>query len=276
MSFCTKISFIKLGLRFCMVLQTSTEYAQIINLAKPLIEEFQVRAIDLMSIGAGTGCLENDLIKLNHLNLNSFLAIEPNAHQLEKLKQTVASWGMANIQMDPRSFDETYETCKRFDIILMSHSMYCMENPLAVILKARSLLKRGGKLIIFIQTEEGGHEIYTRMMQEVTMQHPINDHFVTSKSISEALEKNGIKHDVKIGQSHIDVTDFIERNSTPTFDDNITFLLQSDYSGLKEDLQKSIYEIVRERTILAENGKYMFSHPTGMVIAYNGQKGWRS
>ena len=154
---------------FSTFIASSTEYAQMMDLIKPLVEEYDGRAIDLMSIGAGTGCMENDLIKLHHLNLNRFLAIEPNTHHLQKLKLTVASWGMVEIQIDPISFDETYETCMRFDMILMSHSMYCMENPVAVILKARSLLKLHGKLIIFIQTDEGGHELYARMMQEVTM-----------------------------------------------------------------------------------------------------------
>ena len=257
---------------FSTFMDSSTEYPQIMKLSKPLVDEFEGKAIDLMSIGAGTGCIENDLIKQHNLNVKSFIAIEPNEAHLEKLKQTVAAWGNIKMEIDSRYFDEKYETLKRFDMILMSHSMYCMDNPVAVIIKAKSLLKSDGKLVIFSQTEKGGHELYARMKQEVDMDRPINNHFVTSKFISKALRNNAIKHDVKMGPSHIDVTDFIKRRITPKCNDNITFLLQTDYLSLSGDLQEAIYEMVRERVTTTENGKQMFSHPTGMVVVYNREK----
>ena len=261
---------------FSTFIDASTEYPQIICLAKSLIDMFHGRAIDLMSVGAGTGCIENDLVKHHQLNLKSFVAIEPNADHLQILKQTVAKWRMINVELQSIYFDETYETSKKFDIILMSHSMYCVDSPVAAIVKAKSLLKPNGKIIIFCQTEEGGHELYARMMQEVRMERPINDHFVTCQSISEALHNNGIKHDVRMAPSHIDVTDFVERNPTPTCNDSITFLLQTDFSSLNEELKRTIYHMVKQRITTMKKGRHMFNHPTGMVVVYNTQKNFIS
>lgn len=151
-------------------------------------------------------------------------------------------------------------------MILMSHSMYCMDNPIPVIIKAISFLKSKGSLVIFSQTDVGGYELYAHMKEQVDMARPINDHFVTSASISEALFNNAIKHELQVGPSQLDVTDFIEKRDTPTANDVVTFLLQTDYAVLAEDLQKDIYEMVKTRVTTDESGNHMFNHPSGMVV----------
>lgn len=247
----------------------STEYEQIRTLARPFIDGLEGKAIDLMSIGAGTGCLEDDFIHELGLKVATFLAIEPNSDHLSELKQTVSKWGDVKLKIDSQYFDDKYETSSKFDMVLMSHSMYCVNNPTSVILKAKSFLKPNGRLFLISQTEKGGHELFARMMEVVTMNQPINDHFVTSKGISEALVNNAIKHQVKMGPSHLEVTDFIERRNSPTANDVVTFFLQTDYSKLEKLLQDEIYEMVKERSVQMKDGKHMFCHPTGMIVVEN-------
>ena len=215
---------------------------------------------------SGTGCIEDDFIKELGLKLEYFHAIEPNKDHLETLQKTVSLWGNVEMTIDPRYFTEDYQTDRKFDMILMSHSMYCMDNPIPVIIKAISCLKPMGALVIFSQTEIGGYELYAHMKEHVDMARPINDHFVTSASISEALYNNAIKHDLQVGPSQLDVTDFIDKRGTPTANHVITFLLQTDYAVLAEDLQKRIYEMVKARVTTDANGKHMFNHPSGMVV----------
>ena len=68
---------------FSTFIMCSTEYAEIKKLAKPLIDRFEGKAVDLMSIGVGTGFQENDFIQNLGLNVNNFLAIEPNDDHLQ-------------------------------------------------------------------------------------------------------------------------------------------------------------------------------------------------
>ena len=66
---------------FSTFIMCSTEYAEIKKLAKPLIDRFEGKAVDLMCIGVGTGFQENDFIQNLGLNVNNFLAIE---HQVKE------------------------------------------------------------------------------------------------------------------------------------------------------------------------------------------------
>eukprot|EP00112_Aurelia_sp_Birch-Aquarium-sp1_P022209 Seg6172.2 transcript_id=Seg6172.2/GoldUCD/mRNA.D3Y31 product="hypothetical protein" protein_id=Seg6172.2/GoldUCD/D3Y31 len=118
---------------FATFIKGSTEYKEIPILAKPIIDSFGDTFIDLMSIGAGTGCLEDDFVKKLGLKLDYFLAIEPNKDHLKALEKTVSLWGNVKMTIDSRYFTEDYQTDRRFDMILMSHSMYCMDNPISLL-----------------------------------------------------------------------------------------------------------------------------------------------
>ncbi|XP_065068985.1 carnosine N-methyltransferase 2-like [Rhopilema esculentum] len=252
---------------FATFVAGSTEYEEIPKMMKPVIDGLNGRKIDLMSIGAGTGCIEDNLIQQCDLKVKMFLAIEPNIAHRNQLQATVASWGEVDLEIDPSYFDETYKTEKKFDLILMSHSMYCVDNPVQIMIKAVSYLKPSGKLIIFNQTERGGHELYLHLRRNVSMDNrPINDHFVTTKYIADALLNNGINFELSEAPSTLDVTDFIKQNGSSTANDVVTFFLQTNYEALNDDLKKSIYEMVKDRCVDDEHGRHMFSHPNGMVF----------
>ena len=63
----------------------STEYDAMMSLIKPAINSFGGSAVKVMSIGAGTGCVEDDLIRNYGLNMDYFYAIEPNPSHLIEL-----------------------------------------------------------------------------------------------------------------------------------------------------------------------------------------------
>ena len=56
---------------FATFISSSTEYDEMPLLAKPVIESFEGKQVKMLSIGAGTGCIETGFI--NNLGNNFFI-----------------------------------------------------------------------------------------------------------------------------------------------------------------------------------------------------------
>lgn len=251
---------------FSTFIERSSEYGEMLKLVTPVVDSFEQRPIDLLSVGAGTLFFEKDLMEKVGLKVNYLYAIEPNEVHLEELKSTITQLSLS-YDIDPIYFTTEFSTEKRFDMILMSHSMYCMADPIGAILKAKSLLKPNGKVIIFNQGEQGGYELYTRFISQAELScRPINDHSISSKEIAEALCNNAVAHEVRYGPSVMEVHDFVMRKATPNTNHVISFLLQTKYEHLAENLRDQIYEMVKERSSIGKDGKYVLTHPTAMIV----------
>ena len=129
-----------------------------------MLGEYCNKPIDIMSIGAGTGWLEDSIIKHSEMKVNNILAIEPNPVHVDKLREMGDKWNDTKFEIDSSFFDENYDTAKRFDVILMVHSIYGMKNPIESIPKAKSLLKNGGKCLIFVKGSKVAFNYFLKSM----------------------------------------------------------------------------------------------------------------
>ena len=64
---------------------------KMLEVMKPIIAD--LGPVNLMSIGAGTGNFEDDLIKRCGLNLKKYLAVEFNEDLVMEMMKTVSKWG---------------------------------------------------------------------------------------------------------------------------------------------------------------------------------------
>ena len=248
---------------FC---SSTTQYERMLELIKPVVESLKGKSIDFMSIGAGTGCFENDLVTNLGLRVSYLLAIEPNEEHHKLLKQRIISWENAKFTADRSYFTENYEVEDKFDLVLMSHCVYSMANVEEVLLKATSLLKAEGKLVIFVHSETGSELISKSMGSVQYLSKPLSDETLTNKYFCDILTKNSIKFTSSEAQTVKDVTDFVKQNDTPTANDVVSFLIQTRFEKLPEELRKELYEMVRDRVIHSENNMYLLPNPTAMII----------
>lgn len=256
---------------FSTFIAKSTEYDTMLQLIKSCIDNLDGRAVKVLSVGAGTGCMEDDLIHKFGLNMDYFYAIEPNSSHQTELEKTISRWGLKN-KIDTRYFDPETKIDDSFDLILMSHCMYCMTDPLGAMLHAMSLLKPGGRVIIFNQSDKGGYELYSRFITNASLnRRPINDHAISCNELSAMLNRSGIHHETKQGSSTLEVDDFLRRRNTPTANDVITFFLQTRFENLSEDMKLDIFDMTLERSFENSDGKYVFKHPTAMIQIFNGE-----
>ena len=235
---------------------------------KFILHEYGSKSIDMMSIGPGTGWLENDLIKHPQLKIKSLLAIEPNPCYVEMLKEKSAKWKNTTVEIDPSCFDVGYATEEKFDVIMMIHSVYYIKDPIDAIMRAKSLLKHGGKIIMFIQGEKGGCELVFSVRAQLGRQVPSISSYnrITGGFIVDALERKNIQCRVQEFTDFHDLTDFIMRKETPCCNDTISFFLQTKYEDLDDMVRDFIYQRVKKLITVTENNGYLLGHSNNFVI----------
>ena len=207
-------------------------------------------------IGSGTGSFEDEMVRKLGLKISHFHAVEPNKDLHKLLTQTMLSWQNVRFTIEEKYFTEEFETKHKFDLILMSHCLYNMDNIPKVLSKARSLLEENGKLAVFIHSEIGGPELYKYAINSVKyLSPPLRDQSVTSKSVCEILTDLSISHVVRERPCTVDVTDFIKKQQPGN--DIVSFLIQTRIEKLPEELQKDLYEMVTKRAKSNANGMHL-------------------
>ena len=237
---------------------------------QPIINNYAGKLIDMMSIGAGDGWLEDEIIRHPSLKISSILAIEPNHEHAEKLKEKSAKWEGTTSNIDVSYFDEKYETSKRFDVILMVHSIYYQKFPIKAITTAKSHLNSGGRIIIALVGKNGGHQLATRVYEQMDKVPAFcNDRWVSSGWLVESLTTNVIGFHLQTFNCSHDVTDFIERKDTPNCNDTITFFLNTKYESLDTNLQDEVYNMVQERVTISKDNRCLFPEEQDFIFIEN-------
>ena len=150
------------------------------------------KGLNILSIGAGDGTTDQCIIKGNQLEVALYYAIEPilsgfNASLEEKVKSWNIPYFIENVSFSedynlPRKDEvnvnhpdgSTKPLCKFvnsnensghnggiFDLVIMSSVLYHMDHPGLAVKKARSLLRPGGRIVIFIQSFEISSEVFS-------------------------------------------------------------------------------------------------------------------
>ena len=240
------------------------------EVTQSIVYSYKDTPIDMMSIGAGVGWLEDEIIKHPELKVNNVLAIEPNTEHAEKLKEKSVDWIDTKCYIDTSYFDEKYETTMKFDVILMAFSIYYSQSPINTVIIAKSFLKPGGQILIVIRGEIGGLELASCLHKQVKIDPTICTYnWEGSVQLIEDLKENGIKYHIKNFTCLYDVTDFIDGNETPTRDNTISFFLHTKYEDLDKELQDDLYKIVRDHVTVRDDNKKMFNHTNSLVIVEN-------
>jgi 2-polyprenyl-3-methyl-5-hydroxy-6-metoxy-1,4-benzoquinol methylase len=106
---------------------------------KKILHQLPANEISLLDIGGGTGWMP-DLLKKSDTRINF--------SQIVDIDTTAKSIAEKNGHAYYEGTIETFNTDKRFDLILMLNLVEHVADPLSVLQKAESLLKPGGIIII--------------------------------------------------------------------------------------------------------------------------------
>ena len=98
-------------------------YHHMASLLVTVTKGMQGSHLDLLSIGAGSGCFEDAMIKCNGLLVEYFYAFEPDESRRKELEKIAPTWNV-DYFIDERCFGDESETDRQFDLVLMSHVLY--------------------------------------------------------------------------------------------------------------------------------------------------------
>lgn len=253
---------------FKTLASSSTEWDAMFTLIAPVIEKFNGNPVRFLSIGAGTGAFEDRLVTEHGLKLKYFRGVEPSRIHCSKLKATVAQWHVENDIVEG-TFSPDLDIGDGYDLVLMSHVMYYVKDPLAVMKKAKSLLASGGSVIIFNHTHEGGAELQGFVRGKGTLAPQAGNECLTAKMLSEQLQSAGVDHHLTECPSDIDVHEFILKHETAAADHVVSFFIQTPFKDLSEPLQSEVYNLVNSRSSVGENGRYALSQPSAMLEIFS-------
>ena len=273
---------------FISILPCIEEYDSSITIVKKFIENsnFDGKLVDMLSIGAGTGNFEERIVRELNVNLNYIYAIEPNEGHVINLQNKLTNLDV-NFDVDTSYFSSDYEldgsrtsgktlhNDMKFDIVLISYSINCFNNPCDIVNHASKFLRAGGKILIIHQGESAVSEVYSYLLinsdpQVFSADKTISDMSMTDKIITSGMLEKYPELDVKTMEepAYTLVDDFIRNNKDMADRFNIVSLfLQANFLHLSEASQKYVYDCISNTCSLIDNRYYMCHPVVGIIVS---------
>jgi len=246
---------------FATFVSRSSEYTQMMN---RLVEAASVLPpnFHMLDVGAGTGTLLRDWKRYSTIrNMpGRYVAVEPNATHVSQLRKT-----MAVLRIEGNVLEESFDTIttlqqqNMFDMVLFSHSLFWLPNPVGCIQKALSWLKPGGVVLIFHQGPFLFYTLYHLFNPLLERNVPIQpNHGLSSHEIVLGLRQYGLK-------KHVDLTDLSEHDRNEI----LSFSLQVEVKELQDPLQSDIIQYFFAACVETADNKLLFHHPNVTISVCN-------
>jgi precorrin-6B methylase 2 len=255
-------------------LSTSNEYDAMKGLCLEVLQsKYSCRhGSRILSIGAGTGAFELELMQLLDWRPSLYVAVEPNPQHAEALEQNCRQADMDAFHIVEDYFTSSSPSSKTmlnggppFDVILLSHSFYYLPNPDQIMERfQKELLAKDGVVLALIQTEgivtTLCHEFLPRLEFPAP---PPQNYLLTDCILAEKLQKQrgGLKLEMHRAKSYLNITNI----SSSCLAMVLSFILQTDIQHFPEDLRHEIYCFIDSIAEL-EGNERILRHDTALMI----------
>ena len=248
----------------------------------------------VLSVGAGTGHFDADLLAAVLPDVTRWVGVEPNAAQAARLRAAMAGLPPAvarRLAAPPEvreaPFDAAFVAAalaagERHDLVLFTHCLYHMDPPAAAVAMALPLLRPRGRVAVLNQTDEGMCALVRRFRPRWAFVDrergapcpPLADHCLSVEALAAALEARGdarrVAARVHVRDSGIDLRPFCGGGGgrSPAREAALlrmlTFFAQVRVAELPAGLRD---ELVLELERRAAAGGGWLRHPTGLLVA---------
>ena len=180
-------------------------------LMEDVIPELSTDCASVLSVGCGAGDLDKEILAAGteHASAVSYVGLEPDPRQCERFISRMGFENDRNIRVEAHniSFEEFSEQ-RCFDLVLMVHSLYYMENPEVALDNALSLVNDGGRLAVLIASNDTLNELSSSFWE---LENDRTAWF--SEDLCKHLEKLGIPFERKRIEATLDMTACCEPDS---------------------------------------------------------------
>ncbi|MGI9329822.1 MAG: class I SAM-dependent methyltransferase [Gammaproteobacteria bacterium] len=127
-----------------------------------LIPQLQAERTSILSVGCGAGDLDKEILAASseQSNLVAYVGLEPDARQCERFLSQMGDKTNRRVQVEARNvgFEDLHDP-RRYDLVIMVHSLYYMTDPAWAVEKAMGLVKDGGRLVILLAANDTLNEL---------------------------------------------------------------------------------------------------------------------
>ena len=176
-----------------------------------VIPELSTDRASFLSVGCGAGDLDEKILAAGkeHASTVSYVGLEPDSRQCERFMSRMVFENDRNIRV------EAYNTCfeqfteqRRFDLVLMVHSLYYMDDPKLALENALNLVSESGRLVILIASNDNLNELSSLFWE---LENGGSTWF--SEDLSNHLEELGVTFKRKRIEATLDITSCCEPRS---------------------------------------------------------------
>jgi len=223
-------------------------------LAGNFVSQLGSESIRFLSIGAGTGIFDKQLIQefLRRDLQIEYEGIDPNEAVLSLLKESLGPLAGENLRVSITLSDfESYLTPKKFNFILLVHTHYFFLDLCQSLQKAWGLLEVGGTIILY-----SALDIFLSQFFNITFQSNFGHPPWLSHHIQEALAALNIPFRRESIHATLDISTCFSPDDKAARD-LLSFIIHADVSRSSgiEVLQNCLKENAKQ-----ENGRYLLPH----------------
>jgi len=227
-----------------------------------MIPRLATDSASFLSVGCGAGDLDEKILAAakEHATTVSYVGLEPDPQQCERFmsRMVLEDDPGTTVEVHNLRFEQFIEQ-RHFDLVLMVHSLYYMDDPRLALEHALNLVSEKGRLVILIASNDMLNELSSSFWE---LENGGSTWF--SEDLSRHLEELGINFERTRIEATLDITSCCEPNSeqgTRIAD----FIAQVPTGELPQPLRQMIFSYL-ETTSQHDGGMRWLPHNVDAFI----------
>ena len=243
---------------------SSSQQQLVLRALKELISlhEGSTGALRILSVGCGSGILDNQLISTIASSPEHFeyTGVDPNPVACRRFREDFEKLALPNVKLEVRTEAvESLNINNPFDIIQLTHALYYFKDPADTLGKLRRLLAPGGKLIIVQAPNE-----YLNQLSECFWSHHAGQDIWFSECLEKYLIKQKIEFTCQRIYGEVDVTRCFNEGC-PHGEKLLDFITQSDCRESDAEVRERCLHFLKK--ISRVDGESLkVEHPTDVFV----------
>lgn len=176
-----------------------------------VIPQLSTDSASVLSIGCGAGELDVSILAAGkeHTSTISYVGLEPDSQQCEKFVSRMKLESDQSIQVKAHNTNfEKFTEQRRFDLVLMVHSLYYMADAERAIESGLKLVNGTGNLIILLASNDTLNELSSSFWR---IENGGSTWF--SEDLTRYLEERGVPYERQRIEARLDITSCCEPQS---------------------------------------------------------------
>jgi SAM-dependent methyltransferase len=239
---------------------SSDQRSEILNWLKiNVLSQMPKGSNSILSIGCGTGAFDEQILQnlIGRMKKIKYLGIEPNKLEAEEFEKRMQMSGTENTVVDSSVLVDKFGNRpfgKDFDLVLLVHSIYYLDDRNDAIDAALDALSPGGVLIIVVAPDESLNVIANQVWQR-----QMGHKSFFSDDLRLHFDNRGIEYSETRISAKLNVTNCFNAISHEGRD-IIDFTVQARTGLLPEPLQKDIFKFLLSISEVEAGNTYL-PHP---------------